>query len=180
MSEVPPPISIKQTPRSFSSLVRTDSFEAICSNTNSWTLLPHFFIHFTIFSIALFAPVTICTLDSNLIPDIPIGTLIPSWLSIMYSWGIRCIIFWSPGIVIAEADSKTASRSSCVTSLFVIGTVPVELILLIWFPAIPVTNDKILCPLVLSASPIDFLIDWTVASISTTIPLFNPFDSHIP
>ena len=111
ISVVPPPISTKQTPNSFSSSARTAWAEASCSKMTSSTSKPQRLIHFSIFCAALTAPVTICTLASSLMPDMPMGSLIPSWRSMTNSWGRICKIFWSAGIATARAESITLSTS---------------------------------------------------------------------
>ena len=58
MSVVPPPISTKQTPNSFSSSDKIECELASCSNTKPSTPRPQFLIHFSIFFKALFAQVT--------------------------------------------------------------------------------------------------------------------------
>ena len=58
ISVVPPPISTKHTPRFFSSSVKTEILEASCSRTTFSGLIEHFLIHFSILSLAFFAPVT--------------------------------------------------------------------------------------------------------------------------
>ena len=72
--------------------------------------------------------------------------------------------FLSDGIFIAVAVSITLFISDWETSFSLIATIPVELKLRIWPPAIPVQTVLILYPAISSASSIDF-IDSTVASI---------------
>ena len=59
ISVVPPPISTKHTPSSFSSLVKTASLDAKGWRTSSTTSNPHLLIHLTIFWAAAIAPETI-------------------------------------------------------------------------------------------------------------------------
>ena len=58
ISVVPPPISTKQTPKSFSSSDNIECELASCSRTKPSTPNPQFLIHFSIFLIALFEQVT--------------------------------------------------------------------------------------------------------------------------
>jgi hypothetical protein len=85
MSVVPPPISTKQTPSSFSSSDKMECELANCSRTNPSTAKPQFFYAFSIFFMALLAQVTKWTLASSLTPAIPRGSRLTSWLSITYS-----------------------------------------------------------------------------------------------
>ena len=58
ISVVPPPISTKQTPNSFSSSDKIECELASCSKTKPSTFSPQFLIHFSIFFMALLAHVT--------------------------------------------------------------------------------------------------------------------------
>src|SRR5215831_3302992 len=91
-----------------------------------------------------------------------------------------CRTCWSVGIGIARAVSIARSTSVCVTSLSLIATIPVELKLLIWLPAIPVKTRSILQSAISSASSSVRWIALTVASMFTTTPFFRPFDSWPP
>ena len=70
-SVVPPPMSTRQTPRSFSSSMSTAWLEASCSRTMSSTSRPQRCTHLTMFWAALAAPVTMCTWDSSRTPRHP-------------------------------------------------------------------------------------------------------------
>ncbi len=90
------------------------------------------------FSTAETAPVTMCTLTSSRTPLIPSGSRTSSWPSTMNSCGRMCSTCWSFGIAIAFAVSMTRSMSACVTSFSLIATMPLELRLRMWLPAMPV------------------------------------------
>jgi hypothetical protein len=79
MSVVPPPMSTRQTPSSFSSSDSTAWLDASCSSTMSSTLRPQRWMHLMMFCAALSAPVTMCTFASRRTPDMPIGSRMPSW-----------------------------------------------------------------------------------------------------
>jgi len=68
----------------------------------------------------------------------PIGSRTPSWPSTMNSCVRMCRICWSEGIGMARAVSMTRSTSIGATSLSLIATMPFELKLLMWLPAMPV------------------------------------------
>jgi len=80
----------------------------------------------------------------------------------------------------ALAVSITRATSVEVTSLSLIATMPLELKLRMWLPAMPVKTSPILQSAISSASSSAFWIDWTVASILTTTPFLSPFDSVWP
>jgi hypothetical protein len=138
MSVVPPPMSTMQAPSSFSSSVSTAKLEASCSSTMSSTSSPQRCTHLTMFCAALSAPVTMCTRASRRTPDMPMGSRMPSWPSMMNSCGSTCRIFWSAGIATACAASMTRATSPLTTSLSLIATMPCELRLRTWLPAMPV------------------------------------------
>ena len=85
MSVVPPPMSIRHTPRSFSSSDSTAMAEAIGCNTRSDTSRPQRRTHLVTFWAADTAPVTMCTLASSRTPLMPSGSRTPSWPSMLYS-----------------------------------------------------------------------------------------------
>src|SRR5262245_30794723 len=91
-----------------------------------------------------------------------------------------CSTCWSVGIGIARAVSIARSTSVCVASLSLIATIPVELKLLMWLPAIPVKTRSILQSAISSASSRVRWIAFTVASMFTTTPFFRPLDSCPP
>src|SRR5262249_8121026 len=91
-----------------------------------------------------------------------------------------CSTCWSVGIGIARAVSIARSTSVCVTSLSLIATIPVELKLLMWLPAIPVKTRSILQSAISSASSSVRWIAFTVVSMFTTTPFFRPLDSWPP
>jgi len=68
----------------------------------------------------------------------PMGSRMPSWSSMMNSWVRMCRISWSAGMGMARAVSITRSRSMVFTSLSLMATMPLELKLLMWLPAMPV------------------------------------------
>src|SRR5882724_5542372 len=180
ISLVPPPISTRQTPSSFSSSVRTASEEASGCRIRSLTSSPQRRTHLTMFWAADTAPVTMCTFTSRRTPLMPSGSRTPSWPSMMNSWVRMCSTCWSVGMGIARAVSMERSTSVCVTSLSLIATIPVESKLLIWLPAIPVKTRSILQSAMSSASSSVRWIALTVDSMFTTTPFFRPLDSCAP
>jgi hypothetical protein len=123
------------------------------------------------------APVTMCTRTSRRMPLMPIGSRTSSWLSTMNSCGTVCSSCWSVGMLTALAVSITRATSVAVTSLSLIATMPLELNERIWLPAMPAYTLRILQSAISSASSSARWIDSTVASMLTTTPFFNPFDS---
>jgi hypothetical protein len=83
-------------------------------------------------------------------------------------------------MLIAFAVSITRATSACVTSFSLIATMPLELKLRMWLPAIPVKTFVILQSAISSASSSARWIDCTVASMFTTTPFLSPFDSLCP
>jgi hypothetical protein len=74
----------------------------------------------------------------------------------------------------ACAASITRATSPPTTSLSLIATMPCELRLRTWLPAIPVNTERISTPAMSSASSIARWIDWTVESMLTTTPFLRP------
>ena len=74
ISVVPPPMSSRHTPRSFSSSDSTARDEASGCRIRSETSRPQRRTHFTMFCAADTAPVTMCTFTSRRTPDMPIGS----------------------------------------------------------------------------------------------------------
>ena len=97
-SVVPPPISIKATPASFSSWLKTADAEASGSKVISDKSNPALFTQRPMFLIDETCPTTTWKLASSLPPYIPIGSLISAWLSTLNSWGNTWIIS-SPGSI---------------------------------------------------------------------------------
>src|SRR6266404_4297371 len=91
-----------------------------------------------------------------------------------------CSTCWSVGIGIAFAVSITRSTSCCVTSRSLIATMPRELMLLMWLPAMPVKTSLILQSAISSASSSARWIALTVASMLTTTPFLRPLDGWPP
>jgi hypothetical protein len=180
MSVVPPPMSIRHTPSSFSSSFSTAAAEASGWSTMSWTSMPQRRTHFAMFSTADTAPVTMCTLTSSRTPLMPSGSRTPSCPSMMNSCGRMCRICWSFGIAIALAVSITRSMSACTTSPSLIATMPLELRLRMWLPAMPVVTRAIRQSAISSASSSTRWIDAIVASMLTTTPRFKPRDGCVP
>ncbi len=89
------------------------------------------------FSAALWAPVTMCTLASRRMPLMPIGSF-TSWPSITNSWGSTSSRRWSVEMLMARAVSTTRATSAGVTSLSFTATMPLELMPRIWLPVMPV------------------------------------------
>ena len=144
MSVVPPPMSTSATPSSFSSAVSTALLAASGCRIRSWTSRPQRRTHLMMFCTAETAPVTMCTLTSRRTPLMPTGSRMSSCPSMMYSCGSTCRICWSVGMLTALAVSVTRCTSASVTSLSLIATMPIELKLRTWLPAIPVTTVRIL------------------------------------
>src|SRR5574343_1986016 len=180
MSVVPPPMSIRQTPRSFSSSDSTAKLEASGCSTRSFTSRPQRRTHLTMFCAAEMAPVTICTFTSRRIPLMPIGSRMPSWPSITNSCVRMCRISCSAGIGMARAVSITRSISPGLTSLSLMATIPLELKLRIWLPAIPVYTSFTLQSAISSTSWMTLEIACTVSSILTTTPRDRPRASCAP
>src|SRR3954471_7295772 len=80
----------------------------------------------------------------------------------------------------ARAVSIARSTSSALTSRSLIATIPVELKLRMWLPAMPTNAELILQSAISSASSSARWIAATVASMFTTTPFFRPFDSWPP
>src|SRR5271170_2387169 len=179
-SVVPPPMSTRHTPSSFSSSVSTAKLEASCSSTTSSTSSPQRWMHFSMFCAALSAPVTMCTLASRRTPDMPIGSRIPSWPSTMNSCGRTWSIFWSAGMATALAASITCSTSPWLTSLSRTPTTPCEFRLRTWLPAMPANTEWISQPAMSSASSTARWIDCTVDSMLTTTPFLRPREGWEP
>src|SRR5512140_2741516 len=146
----------------------------------SSTSSPQRCTHLTMFCAALSAPVTMCTLASRRTPDMPIGSRMPSCESMMNSCGRMCRIFWSAGIATARAASITRSTSPAVTSLSRIATMPCELRLRTWLPAMPAKTEWISQPAISSASSTARWIDCTVESMFTTTPFLRPREGCEP
>src|SRR3984885_5946365 len=179
-SVVPPPMSTRHTPSSFSPSVSTAKLEASCSSTTSSTVRPQRWMHFSMFCAAESAPVTMCTLASSRTPDMPMGSRMPSWPSTMNSCGSTCRIFWSAGMATALAASITCSTSPWLTSLSRTPTTPWELRLRTWLPAMPANTEWISHPAMSSASSTARWIDCTVDSMFTTTPFFSPREGCEP
>ena len=97
-SVVPPPISTKHTPASFSSSLNTASADARGSSVIPETSKSDFFTQEKIFPMAAFCPTTIWRFASSRLPNIPIGSLIFGSPSILYSCGNTWMIS-SPGSI---------------------------------------------------------------------------------
>src|SRR5262252_3130950 len=179
-SVVPPPMSMMQTPRSFSSSVRHAKLLANCSSTMSSTSSPQRWMHFSMFCAALSAPVTMCTLASRRTPDMPMGSRMPSCPSMMNSCGSTCRIFWSAGMATALAASTTCSTSAWLTSRSRIATTPCEFRLRTCEPAMPANTERISQPAMSSASSMARWIDCTVDSMLTTTPFLRPREGCEP
>src|SRR5690606_29114715 len=136
--------------------------------------------HLMMFCAALTAPVTMCTFASSRTPDMPIGSFTPSCSSMMNSCGRMCRIFWSAGMATARAASMTRSTSPAVTSLSRMATMPCELRLFTWLPAMPANPELISQPAISSASSTARWMDCTVDSMFTTTPFFSPREGCEP
>ena len=102
MSVVPPPMSTRHTPRSFSSSESTARDEASGCRIRSFTSRPQRRTHLTMFCAADTAPVTMCTFTSRRTPRMPSGSRTSSWPSMMNSWCRMCRICWSVGMLTAS------------------------------------------------------------------------------
>ena len=111
MSVVPPPMSTRHTPRSFSSSVSTAMLEASGCRIRSRTSRPQRLMHLMMFCAADTAPVTMCTFTSRRMPLMPSGSRTSSWPSMMNSWVRMWRICWSVGMLTALAVSITRSTS---------------------------------------------------------------------
>ncbi len=111
-SVVPPPMSTRATPSSFSSWVRQASAAESWVRTVSITSRPARFTQVTVFCAAVEAQVMTWTLTSSRVPVIPVGSPMPSWSSTTNSWGRTCRISRSTGIETALAASMTRATSS--------------------------------------------------------------------
>jgi hypothetical protein len=180
MSVVPPPMSSRHTPRSFSSSESTAREEASGCRIRSFTSRPQRRTHLTMFCAADTAPVTMCTFTSRRTPDMPIGSRTSSCPSMMNSWRSTCRICWSVGMLTARAVSIALSTSGAETSRSLIATMPVELKLRMWLPAMPTKAAPILRSAISSASSRARWMAPTVASMFTTTPFLSPFDSWPP
>ena len=80
----------------------------------------------------------------------------------------------------ALAASITRSTSPCTTSLSLMATMPCELRLRTWLPAMPAYTEWISQPAISSASSTARWIDCTVDSMLTTTPFFKPRDGWLP
>ena len=110
----------------------------------------------------------------------PSGSRTSSCPSMVNDCGTMWRICWSFGIAIAFAVSTTRSMSACDTSFSLIATMPLELRLRMWLPAMPVVTRAIRQSAISSASSSTRWIDAIVASIFTTTPFFNPRDGCVP
>ena len=137
MSVVPPPMSTRQTPSSRSSSARAASAEASGSSTMSTTLSPALLAHFTMFWALVTAAVTMWIFASSRTPLMPSGSRMPSWSSMMYSWGITWTTSRSMGIATALAASITRFTSLSCTSRSFTATTPCELKPRMCPPAMP-------------------------------------------
>ena len=136
-SVVPAPISTSATPSSFSSSVRTDRLEASGLSMRCSTSKPQRRTHLMMFSAAVCAPVTICTLASKRMPLMPMGSR-TSCPSMMYSCGATSSKRWSLEILMALAVSTTRLTSAPVTSRSFTATMPLEFMPRMWLPVMPV------------------------------------------
>ena len=110
----------------------------------------------------------------------PSGWRTPPCPSMMNScsrmWSTCCSI----GMFTARAVSMTRSMSYCDTSLSLIATMPCELKLLMWLPAIPVITSRIFTSAMSSASSSERWMAVTVDSMFTTVPFLRPREGWLP
>ena len=172
-------MSTSTTPSSRSSSVSTDRLAA-SGFTISWpTSRPQRRTHFRMFSAALWAQVTMCTLDSRRMPLMPIGSF-TSWPSMTNSCGSICSRRWSVLMLIARAVSSTLATSVGLTSRSRTATMPTELRPRIWLPVIPVVTWVILQAAIISASRTACWMLCTQPSMLTTTPRFMPLLGATP
>ena len=177
---MPPPMSTTATPISFSSSLRTASALASGSRTTSATVSPQRSAQRMTFCTQLVAAVTRFTLAPRRTPLIPIGSLMPSCASTMYSRGSTWRIWRSASTGIARAPSSTRSTSARVTSPPAMAATPSEACERMWLPATPAYTVRISTPAIVCALSIASLIDPTVHSMLETIPLRSPLQGTDP
>ena len=178
-SVVPAPMSTSATPSSFSSSVSTDRLEASGLSMSWSTSSPQRRTHLMMFSAALCAPVTMCTLASSRMPLMPMGSL-TSCPSMMNSCGSTSSRRWSVEMLMALAVSITRATSAGMTSRSLMATMPLLLMPRIWLPVIPVYTRAMRQSAMSSAS---FRACWmlcTVASMLTTTPRLRPLLGATP
>jgi hypothetical protein len=127
----------QHTPSSRSSSVSTAWLDASGLSISWSTSRPQRRTHLMMFSAALWAPVTMCTLASERMPLMPIGSF-TSWPSITNSCGSTSSRRWSLEMLMARAVSTTRATSAGVTSLSFTATMPLELMPRMWLPVMPV------------------------------------------
>ena len=158
------------------------SAEARGSSTMSWTWRPARLTLRTTFRTEVVAPVTRCTSTSSRTPDMPSGSLTPSWSSTMKVWGKTWMTSRSCGRLRARAASSARSISVWLTSRCLpdTATTPRLFTPRIWPPATPAITEAISTPAISSASPTARLMDSTVESILTTTPFRRPREGFVP
>ncbi len=181
-SVVPPPMSTRATPSSFSSFVKTASLAAICPSTVSNTATPARLTHPTLFCVDDALPVMMWTFTSSLAPVMPMGAPIPSCSSTTKSCGRTCRISRPFGSATALAASTARPTSSLEISRFFPATATTPRLLkpLICAPDSPKCTESISTPATCSASSMAFLTDSTAASRFTTTPRRIPCASATP
>ncbi len=181
-SVVPPPMSTRATPSSFSSGVRQASAAASWVRTVSATSRPARFTQVTVVWATVDEQVTMWTFTSSRLPVMPVGSRMPSWSSTTKSWGSTCRISRSTGMGMALAVSTARRTSSRSITRFLVETAitPRELEPRMWVPAIPTKAEPISTPAMSSVSSSTRRIASTVASRLMTTPLRRPFDSAWP
>ena len=115
-SVVPPPRSISRIPSSFSSAETTASADASGSRTMSCTESPARFTLRMTFWTDVTAPVTRWTSTSSRTPDMPRGSLMPSWSSTTKVCGRTWMTSRSWPRLMALAASSARSMSVRLTS----------------------------------------------------------------
>ena len=178
MSVVPPPMSTSTTPASFSSALSTASALASGSRISSVTSSPARCTHLLMLRAAVSCPLMMWKLASRRTPLMPIGSLMPCSLSMMYSCGITWMISSPGGITSLYMSSISASMSvwriSSSRLLLWRVIMPRWCMLRMCCPAMPTFTVWMSTPALFSASRTATLMLSTVFWMLLTTPRFTP------
>ncbi len=182
ISVVPPPISTRNTPSSFSSAERATSAAASGCSTMPVTLIPARLTQRVRLRREVMGLVTIMASTSRRTPSMPAGSRIPSYPSTTNSRGITSTISRSRGRAITRAACITRSISSSLISRSsdCTATTPRLLISSVFSPGRPTQAESILKPHIRSASAAAKAMASMVSSRSTMIPFFIPSEGDSP
>ena len=182
MSVVPPPMSTRATPASFSSSLRTAIAEAIGSRVMLSTFKPVRSTQRWMLLEAEICPVMMWKFASKRTPLMPIGSVIPCSLSTVYSCGMACKIL-SPG----GNTSLYMSVTSFWMSFWLISVWSLSRVrmprcckLLMCCPAMPTWTRENFVFAIRSAEEIASIMALTVFSILVTTPRITPTLSTLP